>query len=336
MVSATFASILRSGRSDFNDRFAAARRLYPDLQPEAFKSFLETHVDDFVSAVGRLDGDHAAEVATVAYDIALTLVGQKLAGPGARLSEVDEGWRRIFPRISSLLAVSSGRIIPAISNAIYQLASTPNARPKEWIELMERLGPECSDTDTLLKLGQVLAWRSGLAHFRNSAIATADSLPEQLTLEALDADSASNWASLRARLVDDPWFDPQSAKDSFDGIRVVGRIGAFRGFGGLFVVPPLVVSSGTHFLARSGNECWFLTADIFGATFHRASVSEFEAAAAQSSLPKSLTINGAAVLFNGARLELLDLGYFTSAAANSKTLALTSPLTHSIVLVALK
>ena len=136
--------------------------------------------------------------------------------------------------------------------------------------------------------------------------------------------------------VADAWFDPAAATKEGPAIRLVAQAGSFRGFGGLFVEPPVVASSGEHFLARSDNECWLLTADVFGATFHRASIDEFEAAARGRRLPPDLLLVGTRIVLNGERIEFPALGDFTSAAANSSTLALTSRLTHSIVLVALK
>ena len=114
------------------------------------------------------------------------------------------------------------------------------------------------------------------------------------------------------------------------------KAGSFKGFGGLFIEPPLVVSSGEHFLVRSESECWLLTADVFGATFHRASIKEFETAKGDRRFPSGLQVKGSRVVFNGSRFEFPALGEFTSAAANATTLALTSHLTHSIVLAALK
>src|SRR5262249_1631555 len=118
--------------------------------------------------------------------------------------------------------------------------------------------------------------------------------------------------------------------------RIVAQAGAFRGFGGLFIEPPSVAATGSHFLARSGGECWLLTADAFGATFHRATVGEFEAASPESRMPVGLHFDGSRVAIDGARFEFPAIGEFTSAAANSTTLAITSRFTHSVVLVALK
>lgn len=335
MVSPALGSILRSGRTEFNARFAAARRFHPDLQADAFTSFLETAVDELVSAIEKVRADRLSEVTQAAYDAGLELVGQKLAGPGARISAVGDGWRRILPKIAPLVASAPGRVIPAVCNALHQLASIPDARPVQWIEAMEKLGPQCPDAEALLKLGQVCGWRAGLAHFRQSAIGTADTLPESLVLRVLNAPADAKWSDLRLRLTANPWFDPANSSQGASPLRVVAQVGAFRGFGGFFVEPPLVAPAHRDFLVRSNSDCWLLTADAFGATFHRASMSEFETAARESRLPSALKIAGSRVVLNGSRFEFPELGEFTSAAANDTTLALTSSLTHSIVLIAL-
>jgi hypothetical protein len=152
MVSAALASILRSGRADFNARFAAVRHTHPDLKAEAFTEFLQTAVDDLVRAVERVGADRLGEVTMAAYDAALELVGQNLAGPGSRLAAVEDGWRRILPKVASLVAAAPGRLIPAVCNAVHQLASTPEARPAQWIEIMEQFGPQCVDTGAFLNL----------------------------------------------------------------------------------------------------------------------------------------------------------------------------------------
>lgn len=335
MVSTALASILRSGRADFNGRFVTARRVHPELDQGAFADFLATAVDELIQAVEKVRPDCLGEVTVAAFDAALELVAHKLAGPGVRISSIEDGWRRILPKIPSLVASSSGRLIPAVCNALHQLDSSPGVRPTQWIGIMEKLGPECEDSDAFLKLGQVVAWRAGLAHLRIGAIAAADALPEALSLAALDAKSEHTWLGVREKLLANPWFDPASEPSSSSGLRVVAQAGSFKGFGGQFIQPPRVASSGDHFLVRSENECWLLMADVFGATFHPATTTEFEASQSAGRLPANLRINGSHVLFDGGRFEFPALGEFTSAAANETTLAITSRFTHSIILVAL-
>jgi hypothetical protein len=339
-VSEALASVLRSGRDEFNSQFAEARRLYPALDGGVFLEFLRNHVDQIVRAVEKAKPDCVPDVGVAAYETGLELVGQKLVGSGARNRIIEEGWLRVLPAIASLVAKAPARVIGAVSNALHNLAGTPGAHPEQWISEMEKLGPQCSDVETLLRLGQVEAWRAGLAHFRQGAIAAADNLPASLALAAVGAVANGDWSDVRKRLLADPWHNPSAAASTGNGqasrVQVMAQAGAFRGFGGVFVEPPRVASAGEHFLVRSGEESWLLTADVFGATFHRGSLAEFESAAKTTKSPAGLRVSDSKLSWKDERFEIGGLGKFTSSAANDTTLALTSDLTHSVILVALR
>jgi hypothetical protein len=195
---------------------------------------------------------------------------------------------------------------------------------------MSRLGAQAKDADTLLRLGQVLAWRAGLAHYRESALNIADALPEPLALAAVGA--TGTWAEVRARLRADPWFDPSCAARS---VHVAACIGGFRGFGGLFSLPPRVHRSFDFLIAVAGNDGFLVTADAFGATFHRASADELAAARTQSELPSGVHVRDEQILYRERLVEAPTCGKISSVASLGRTLAITSTLTHSIVLVSL-
>jgi hypothetical protein len=333
-VGEAFASVLRAERATLNAQYSEARRLYPNLDAEALAGFLVTTVDPLVSAVARVRPDRAADVALAAYGLALELVGQKLAGAGSSHRLIEEGWQGLLTKNALLTASAPGRILAGVSNALLNLAATPGTRAGQWLTDLERLAPRCEDAELLLKAGQVTAWRAGLAHYRQSALATANSLPEPLALAAVGAPADSRWLDVHNRLLADPWCDPARLTDK-PGLRVTAQAGAFRGFGGLFTEPPRVAAAGGQFLVRSGNDGWVLTADLFGVTFHRATTDEYEAARQSSALPAGLKVNGSKFEYRGQKFAVPALGDFTSVAANATTLALTSSLTHSVVLMAL-
>jgi hypothetical protein len=339
-IGEVFAGILRSGRSEFNGQFAEARRLYPDLDGAIFLEFLRTTVDGLVRAVEKERPDRVAEVAMAGYEVGLELVSQKQVGPGARHHWIEEGWQRVLPSVVPVLARAPLSIIGAMSNALHHLATTSGARPAQWLADIERLGRQCEDPDTLLRLGQVSAWKAGLSHFRQGAIIAADALAPSLALAAVGAPNSAIWSEIRSCLLADPWFDPAIPIAEYNRkqhqLQVITRAGAFRGFGGSFVEPPRVAAAGEHFLVRSGEECWLLTADLFGATFHRTSPADFESALQQTRLPNTLRIADSKLLWNKKPCELPSLGKLTSVAANETTVALTSDLTHSVILAAIK
>ena len=369
-----YAQALKDNRVSFNARFAEARRTQPRLDSREFLDTLGTTVAAVVAAVAQARPDRAAGVVSVLYDLALDLHAREFIGPHSRYPFVSLGWRDLLPVLGTPLAESPRAVAGSITNALYNLSVEPAARPQEWLDAMCVLAPLAPGVPALLQAGQVAAWRSGLAHFRRGALALCRQLPPTLVVaalglpaDALPPQSAAPAPQLPAqspppaatpplatatplpakdiapqspaalnalldRLDADPWLRPADALAAHPGraLKLVARVGAFRGFGGLFMAPPLISASGEHFIARDGDDRWLLTADVFGVTFHHA-----------GDLP-AVTGSGAFQLDRTGRVTLgklsavfPELANFTSAAGNDRTLAVTTPLSHSIYLVAL-
>jgi hypothetical protein len=332
---APLIAMLRSGRAAFNEQFALAKRRYPELDAESFQAFLVSAIDPWVTATAAVRPDSVAQVVMAGYELALELVGQRLAGTLARHDLIEQGLHRILPAAARIAPDAPLVLAASISNALHQLAQTPGTRPGHWISEMERLLPLCTSVESLLTAGKLCAWRSGLAHYRKSALAAGDKLPEALALSAVGADSGARWTEVRARLDADPWFVPGTAGAEDGGARVAASFGAFRGFGGVFTEPPEVLVASDWLLVQSAGEVWLLTADACGATLHTASPTEIGLASRQRALPAGVRVAEGTLTCRGQTLPLPTRGAITSVAWNENTLAITSSLTHSIVLVAL-
>ena len=111
----------------------------------------------------------------------------------------------------------------------------------------------------------------------------------------------------------------------------MARVGAFRGFGGLFLSPPMVSYADGHFYVSAADQQWLLTADLFGATFHRADH------ALTPNRPKSpFKIEKNGTVTQGAQTrQFPELENCKSWVADATTLAVTSPLSHAVYLIAL-
>lgn len=328
LVGEPFARVLRASRDQLNARFAEARQRHPSLAGDELMGFLTHVVDPLVSAVAAVCPDRTDAVALVAYETALELVGQRLVGPLARGTAIDATWRCVLPAAARLVAAEPSRAVSSLSNAAHQLEATSGARARTWVDDMMRLATDCATVDELLRVGQVAAWRAGMAHFRQGAIAAAASLPQPLALSAVGASADRGWTETEAGLRSSEWFDPArpaAARESSTGssLRTVATVGAFRGFGGVFSVPPRVTHVAGNFHVSSGDECWILTADLYGATFHRV-------APGGAALPRPLETPP-----SGVRLPD-GPGVVTSVASSATTLAVTRSLTHHVILIALQ
>ncbi|HEY8145184.1 MAG TPA: hypothetical protein VIG06_21030 [Kofleriaceae bacterium] len=322
------AEILRASRGELNARFAMARRRLPALDGGAFGQFLVASVAPLCDAVPSRD---AGAVAHAAYDVALELCGQRLAGAGARDGRVGAAWSALLVPAAAHIAAAPEATLSAAANALVQLAAAPGARPEAWAEVMGTIAPRAASIEEWLTAGQVAAWRAGLAHYRAGALEAADRLSPALALELVGSGGGGEWADVRGRLLADPWHDPARPES---GTRVVARVGAFRGFGGLFPVPPSVAGGGDCFVVESDGDAWILFADACGATFHRAGEEDLRAAAAGGA--RAPGWRGHRIEVGGQAIDLPVRGELTSAAVAASTLAVTSSHSHTLVLVGLR
>lgn len=322
MISPAFAAILASGRAQFNGRAAEARRRFPALDMAAFGAFLRDGVDPLVVAVAAAAPERAGSVALAAYDMALELVGHGLAGPAAKNPFLNGVWRELAPAFAPLLAAAPVEALGMLSNAAIHLGGVAGARSAQWQRELAALAPQVATLAQLRAVGQVLAWRAGVAQFRLGALAAADTLPPALALAAF-GEPGAHWPQVHAQLMANPW------RGNADG----REFGSFTGLGGGFGTPPQVRATPDGFAVRSAERHYLLVADAYGAVLHGATAQEFESA--QTGVPAFVRLDGATV-YVGARSIALDLPPGDIAlAANTHTLAITSPWTHAIRLLPL-
>jgi hypothetical protein len=331
----SFLAALRERRADFNGRFERARHQYPQLEADDVLVFLRTRVSPVIAAVEQVDRWAVESVLSAVYDATLVLCGQKLVAGGGRFPVIGEGWTRVLAAAAIHVARDPTKVTTAIANALHKLATTPGARPNDWIESVVSIVPRCADVQSFLRVGQVLAWRSGLAHLRESALATVAQLPAEIALLTVGAPAGEDWPTTLGRLEHDVWFDPGLANESAPVPRVVKETGAFRGLGGLFLLPPQIAATHGGWLVQSAGQHWFLAADVFGATFHRATADEWVAEAHELRLPDGVRVAGAELRYGTSTLAMPVAGPVTSIAASGSTIAVTSAHTHAVAFIAL-
>ncbi|UKJ62474.1 hypothetical protein H1Q78_11840 [Cellulosimicrobium cellulans] len=234
----------------------------------------------------------------------------------------------LVPRLGPWLAAAPAVTVAAVVDGARAVGGGPGSRGDVagWAtrvvaaaEASPAAGPSTPVAGTVRGAVLVAAWRSGLVRYRDAALDAARSLPAQvaraaLSLPATGADAPTGPADLRAvldRHAADPWWWPAAPQsDERGGTRwvrlpgapvpaqVLGRFGGFRGFGGPWRSPALVVGAdarhpglrwvllstgdgpppaagtaadGTHAVAV-GDETveWTLVADVHGAFVARA------------------------------------------------------------------
>lgn len=332
MVCEAFAAVLSARRAEFNAWAAQARRTCPGFDQQALGRFLTEFADPVVRSVAAAAPARASEVASTAMRMGLDLVGERAIDSGARAEALAQVWTHVAPGYAALVAHDPAQVLGLLSNAALHLAALPGAKTAHWSQEMSALASQVASVAELRSLGQVLAWRAGAAHYRLGAIAAADGLPQTLALAAMRVTDGTPWQQVRAALLRDPWWraagDPDAAS--------LRKIGAFAGFGGAFTAPPSIrATPGDNpcFVVRSGESEFWLHADAHGAMLLPAQAGHFDTAAEASGAGTYTVRDGQ--LMVGAQAVTLDMPAERLALCmTASTLAISSPYTHAIVLVA--
>lgn len=261
-----FAEQLAARRDRFNSAFAAARFSRPRLDGDAFLNVLRHAVEPVVESAAMARPERAAIIVEALYDLALELFRQDLLGPRSRSGAVPLAWSDLLPKLGAFVAVDPARVVGALSNAAYNLEQTPGAGVTEWMArlLQAAACAPTGDVDALLRAGQVAAWRSGMAHFREGALAACEKLEAPLARSVLGLPGEASVAEALTALRASRWGQPGSP--AREDVRVVGDVGGFRGHGGPFLSLPRVTADSHGLLVTEGERAWRLNADLFGAT----------------------------------------------------------------------
>jgi hypothetical protein len=268
MLSPGFATLLKERRSSYNAQVAAARSRMPAFDTAAFSAFLRETVDPLVGAVTQVAQENPVWVADALFAMSVDLAEHGWVGAAERGSIVERLWGDAGRHMAGVIAADPRETLGALTNAAIKLDQEPGVRLDDWLGLLGELGGEAGDRGQLRALATVLAWRAGAAHVRAVALAVADTLPPALACRAVGASADGDWAEIGPRLRAQPWWAPggQAAR--------AHRVGGFRGFGGPFAEPPKVAAHGGDFLAASGEGCYRLIADAFGATVRRSVIED--------------------------------------------------------------
>ena len=243
---------------------------------------------------------------------------------------VSHLWRTVLPSLAAHVITDPARVLSELSNAASQFTTFPSARPDQWLRLLRDLGPSTTDVAQLRQLGQVLAWRSGLAHYRSGALAAAGQLTEPIRSAALQLPVPQPFDEFVRELDTSPW--PVTQRAALVNPALLTTVGAFRGFGGPFLTPPTLATRGTELIARSGDRNWRITADLFGATLHR--IDDPGDGAGMTARPPTQLFGGSMVFAEGRVVDLSGSSPITSVVQGDGFLAVTTENSHVIRFVA--
>ncbi|MBF0500979.1 MAG: hypothetical protein HQM09_12650 [Candidatus Riflebacteria bacterium] len=338
-MSTVMAAALRRGRDRYNSRFAYAMAGQKMLDPAVFEVILRETIAPLVEAAHSARPAAVDHVLESLFDVALALLGKGLLGPYGRIPGLGERWRMLLESCPAMLVADPGRFASAVANALCRFEGAGNHHGDAWTSTLMRLAPVFSSLDELFDAGRIVAWRLGILDQREPAFRAIERLPGQIFAKALELDKPSMVTAsvLVARLRNDPWLAPADAADQdFDRrekrLCLVRIIGGFRGFGGVFVSPPMVDAVDGAFVATDRETVRELSADRFGHSWRRPVPESLKRSDPQPTGPWKW--KAGELKWEGLVGSFPELAERSSAAAIGSTMAVTLPHSHNVYLLA--
>jgi hypothetical protein len=333
-----FAELLERERDQLNARYRQRQQVGVRLDAEAFLTHVRDGIQPLFCAVDQVFPERSRSIVMPLVEISLDLFAAGLLGPEPSMPWVNRLWHEVLPQTARLLAREPQRVAGSLCNAVIQLAGQPHARPAEWMEGMAAVAPWVDATQLLLNAGAVLAWRAGMVQYRAPALAVARQLPLPIALRVLGLPASTAPAQLERvleRYGRNPWFRPAIPADQVDGEAIVqvALVGAFRGFGGLFVRPPRVRCSGHQWLVSDDHGEWQFLADAYGTLLQRVTETSAPMPPAPRGVAGGEIDRRGVVRWRGQQQAFPHLAEATSFACDGTTLAVTIPTSHHVFLL---
>lgn len=334
LLTGALAAELDAGRDRYNGLFLSARREHRRLDADAVLTHVREHLPAAIEAVAAVAPDAVPKVTTTLYELSLALIGRELLGPQAQAPQLKLVFDQLLPAMPRLLAADPSRLTTALLNAVHKLSQERGFVLPLWVDRLVEAAPRCPDTATLMALGQAFAWRGGLSHFREGVLERLRQLPaEQVTLALGLREGDPSPETCLTMLEGDPFWRPELARFPAT-LRIVGQVGRFSGFGGEFRAPPTVMCVSGQLIAFDERACWAIYADAYGARLRRLGPTLPDGE--ETPAPPGRTIEGAGrVTWGGHQRGFPELAERSGVATTAQLMAVTTPSSHRITLIAL-
>jgi hypothetical protein len=327
-ISPAVLKVLRAGRSHFNARVVEAKHRYPAFDVAAFSAFLLDEFSELSNTLAHIAPDHLPNVTNKLYDLALDLAGHGLIGTHARNTFVNRIWREVAPNYVHLIITQPLEVMSIFINAVFYLQKYSNVNLNAWLHNLQQLAPQVQSREQLRSVAQILAWRTGAAHFRKGVLCLTNAIAPTLARAAFAVPDNIDLQTWYENTLIDPWWMPHNAAPTPAQARKI--VGAFSGFGGLFTQTPQVRAWSDGFLVKSGERYSLLIADLYGATFHPAEQTEYDHAVLHIDATTAPVLKGDKLISNETAIELGLPSDGLAVASNKHTIAVTSIYSYAI------
>ncbi len=328
VIPGSLASVLERNRSRCNGLFESANREGAGIDPDSF-------LERFGKAVLPLYPRHEPSPDTVmsVYETLLRIESLGITGANTRYPLFQEPFDVILARFPRLLSQYGGVFIALVSGGLLSVMKQGGSTVSSWVGRISGIPSDTSDLDAFRRSGFIAAWLSGMAVYREEALAESAHIPPPVFGSLIGRGIADEVERDRiiGLLESNEWYDPANV---VQGEAPVARVaGGFAGFGCEFVYKPRLYGDRDRILATDGLRTYRLYADCFGTSL----VRETEPAGLDycGQADAGCTIADGTVAYGGWEFRLPDRMRVPvqDVVSHGRTVAFTSSVSHRIFVI---
>lgn len=219
------------------------------------------------------------------FGTVLDLAAKGYIGKNRRFPDIEEKFFEMLNSFSQLFSTKKSFSVELLNALINLYSKTPDML-NAWCKKIQHLN--CgADINDFKDKGIVLAWRYGLARFRNEAVEILNKLQKNELSLIFDSDICrdSEAEEIINSIKNNPWFNPCKSDEVNDPVFLYAD--GFTGFGGHFKSVPDVFSFEGELFAADGIDLYRIYADSFGVELlHETNLK-----------PDTVSVNGAGMVY---------------------------------------
>ncbi|MBU1107078.1 MAG: hypothetical protein KKB51_10450, partial [Candidatus Riflebacteria bacterium] len=243
-------ALLKENAEAFNQILHSTGAVSRRLRTADIPAWFTEVIEPVFKAVYRHDQTRSRKLFDVLYRDMLAVLASSVTNLEFELAK---SCRLLIALNPAVTAISPSRTLAALTMALQKISRHSQKASCSWLALMERIVPLAKDSNELLSLGRIAAWRCGMAHLRGMVDISAEVDPRIIAIIFPDEDCA-----------------PEQLKRRWNSDKVPTSLaaGGFCGLGGTFSRPPRVAVNKDLVFVSDGSTTNALFADRFGHTLH--------------------------------------------------------------------
>ena len=262
-----FKKFLVSKKQEFNKIYYIQSLNYSSLESKNFSDTLEHLIDLLSSEISEelCNKVEFYKFCEICFTKVLEMVARNFLGENSTKPDFSKTWLNFLKTSGILVFLNPEFYFIYLPNSLINLQAEKNFLVENWLNELHKFIQKGYNLDLLLKLGFILAWKHGIAKYREKALEYLETLtPTEINLLFNINLKPEEKSIFFYKLKNNPYQPPHLYNITSREPQLVFHLaGGFLGFGEKFYFPPRFVNGCSNYIT-DGVKVYKIYSDYFG------------------------------------------------------------------------